>query len=96
LDCCNYIENDNKVNPVPRCLIAQENIFDRQDGHKHKEESNEKPCDHLKVNIGNEKEPMMVKIGKSTRVAGAGGVITCPRGIQTLSYHWNLGIATNK
>jgi ribonuclease HI len=28
-------------------------------------------------------------------VAGAGGVIICPRGIQVLSFHWNLGIATN-
>jgi hypothetical protein len=28
-------------------------------------------------------------------VAGAGGVIICPRGNQVLSFHWNLGIATN-
>jgi ribonuclease HI len=28
-------------------------------------------------------------------VAGAGGVIICPRGNQVLSYHWNLGLATN-
>jgi hypothetical protein len=65
---CNYTEDDNKVSPVPRHLIAQETIFDRQDGHKHREESNEKPCDHLEVNIGNDKEPRMVKVGKSTPI----------------------------
>jgi ribonuclease HI len=30
-----------------------------------------------------------------SRVAGAGGVIICPRGIQALSIHWNLDITTN-
>jgi ribonuclease HI len=28
-------------------------------------------------------------------VAGVGGVIIFPRGNQVLSYHWNLGLATN-
>jgi hypothetical protein len=65
---CNYIENDSKTNPIPRRLIAQEKIFDRQDGHKHKGESNEKPCDHLEVNIGSDKEPRMVNVGKTTPI----------------------------
>jgi hypothetical protein len=60
---CNYTKNDNKINPVPRRLIAQ-----KKDGHKRKEETNEKPCDHLEVNIGSEKEPRMVKVGKSTPI----------------------------
>jgi hypothetical protein len=61
-------KDDNKLNPVPRRLIAQEKIFDRQDGHKRKEESKEKPCDHLEVNIGSDKEPRMVKVGKTTPI----------------------------
>jgi ribonuclease HI len=65
---CNYTENDNKVNPVPRRLIAQEKLFDRQDGHKPKEETGIKPGDHFEVNIGTDKEPRMVKVGKSTPI----------------------------
>jgi hypothetical protein len=65
---CNYIENENKVNPVPRHLIAQERLFDRQDGHKHKGKSGVKPCDHFEVNIENDKEPRMVKVDKSTPI----------------------------
>jgi hypothetical protein len=52
---CNYTDNDNKANLVPGGLVAQEKIFYRQNGHKHKEESNEKPYDHLEVNIGSDK-----------------------------------------
>jgi hypothetical protein len=26
---CNYTENDQKINPVPRGLVAQEQLFDR-------------------------------------------------------------------
>jgi len=63
---CNYTENDNKINPVPRHLIAQERLFDRQDGRKPKEESGTKPCDHFEVNIGTDKEPRMAKVEKHT------------------------------
>jgi hypothetical protein len=63
---CNYTENDYKVNPVPRGLVAQEKLFDRQDGHKPKEETGIKPSDHFEVNIGTDEEPRMVKVGKST------------------------------
>jgi hypothetical protein len=65
---CNYTENENKVNPVPRRLIAQERLFDRQDGHKHKDESGTKPFDHFEVNIGINKEPRMVKVDKNTPI----------------------------
>jgi hypothetical protein len=33
---CNYTKNDQKINPVPRSLVAQEQLFDREDGHKPK------------------------------------------------------------
>ena len=72
---CNYTDNDNKVNPIPRHLVAQERIFDRQYGHKNKEESNDKPCDHFEVNIGNDKEPRMVKVGKSTPIEEGNKII---------------------
>jgi ribonuclease HI len=65
---CNYIEDDYKSNPIPRHIISQEKSFDRQDGHKRKEESKEKLCDHLEVNIGSEKEPRMIKVGKTTPI----------------------------
>ena len=65
---CNYTEDDNKSNPVPRRIIAQEKSFDRQDGHKRKEESKEKLCDHLEVNIGSDQEPRMIKVGKTTLI----------------------------
>jgi hypothetical protein len=65
---CNYTENDYKVNLVPRGLVAQEKLFDRQDGHKPKKETSIKPSDHLEVNIGTKEEPRMVKVGKSTPI----------------------------
>jgi hypothetical protein len=63
---CNYTEDDQKINPVPRSFVAQEQLFDRQDGHKPKEETGINPGDHIKVNIGTNEEPRMVKVGKST------------------------------
>jgi ribonuclease HI len=65
---CNYIGDDDKLNLVPRRVVAQEKSFDRQDGHKQKEESKEKLCDHLEVNIGNEQKPRMIKVGKTTPI----------------------------
>jgi ribonuclease HI len=65
---CNYTRDDDKLNPVPRQVVTQEKTFDRQDGHKWKEESKEKLCDHLEVNIGSEQEPRMIKVGKTTPI----------------------------
>jgi hypothetical protein len=62
---CNYTKNDQKINPVPRSLVAQEQLFDREDGHKPKEETGTKPGDHIEVNIGSNEEPRMVKVGKT-------------------------------
>jgi hypothetical protein len=62
---CNYIENGHKVNPVPRGLVSQEQLFDRKYGHKH-EETRIKPGNHFEFNIGTNEEPRMVKVGKST------------------------------
>ena len=63
---CYYTEESQKLNPAPRKLVALEKAFDRQDGHKSKEESETKPCDYLEVNIGTHEEPRMVKVGKKT------------------------------
>jgi hypothetical protein len=49
-------------------LLHKKNLFDRQDGHKPKEETGIKPCDHFEVNIGTDEEPRMVKVGKSTPI----------------------------
>jgi hypothetical protein len=65
---CNYNGDDDKLNPVPRWVVTQEKSFDRQDGHKWKEESKEKLCDHLEVNIGSDQEPRMIKVGKTTPI----------------------------
>jgi hypothetical protein len=65
---CSYTGDDDKLNPVPRRVVTQDKRFDRQDGHKRKEESKEKLCDHLEVNIGSEQEPRMIKVGKTTPI----------------------------
>ena len=63
---CYYAEDNQNFNPIPRKLVSLEKAFDREDGHKPKEESGTKPCDYLEVNIGTNEEPRMVKIGKGT------------------------------
>ena len=50
-------------NPVPRGLVSLEQMFDRQDRWKVKKDSR-KPGDYIEVNIGNEKDPKLIKIGK--------------------------------
>ena len=63
---CYYAEESQKLNPDPRKVVSLERAFDREDGHKPKEESSTKPSDYIEVNIGTKEEPRMVKIGKST------------------------------
>jgi hypothetical protein len=63
---CNYIGNDDKVKAPLRQVVSLERDFDRLDGHKQKEDSKKKLCDHLEVNIGTNEEPRMIKIGKTT------------------------------
>ena len=63
---CYYAEDNQNFNPIPRKLVSLEKAFDREDGHKPKEESGTKPCDYLEVNIGTNEEPRTVKIGKGT------------------------------
>jgi hypothetical protein len=65
---CNYTGNDDKVKTPPRRVVSLERDFDRLDGHKQKEDSKKKLCDHLEVNIGTNEEPRMVKIGKTTPI----------------------------
>jgi hypothetical protein len=45
-----------------------ERNFDKLDGHKHREGSKKELCDHIEVNIGTDKDPRMVKIGKTTPI----------------------------
>jgi hypothetical protein len=49
-------------------VVSSERDFDRQYGHKKKEESKKKLCDYLEVNVGTNEEPRMVKIGKTTPI----------------------------
>ena len=46
--------------------MALESLFDRHDGHKHKEQKNLKLGGYMEVNIGTDAEPKMIKIGKNT------------------------------
>jgi hypothetical protein len=65
---CNYIGNDNELKTPPRQVVSLERDFDRQDGHKQKEELKKKISNHLEINIGTSEEPGMVKIGKTTPI----------------------------
>jgi hypothetical protein len=48
--------------------VSLERDFDKLDGHKKKEDSKKKLCDHLEVNIGTNEEHRMVKIRKTTPI----------------------------
>jgi hypothetical protein len=65
---CNYIGNVDEVKTPPRRVVSLERDFDKLDGHKKKEDSKKKLCDHLEVDIGTKEEPRMVKIGKTTPI----------------------------
>jgi ribonuclease HI len=65
---CNYTGNDDKLKAPPRRVVSLERDFDRLDGHKQKEDSKKKLCDHLEINIGTNEEPRMIKIGKTTPI----------------------------
>ena len=55
----NYVVEDDLIrNPIPRGLVALEQIFDRHDMSKKNEESI-KPGDFVEVNIGTDKDPKM-------------------------------------
>jgi hypothetical protein len=38
-------------------VVSSEKNFDRQDGHKQKDDTKKKLCDYLEVNIGTSEEP---------------------------------------
>jgi hypothetical protein len=65
---CNYKKIDDEVKAPPRRVVSSERNFDRQDGHKKKEDLKKKICDYLEVNIGTNEEPTMVKIGNTTPI----------------------------
>jgi ribonuclease HI len=65
---CNYTGNVDNIKTPPRRVVSLERDFDKLDGHKQKEDSKKKLCDHLEVNIGTIEEPRMVKIGKTTPI----------------------------
>ena len=54
---------DNERNHIPSSLIAFENMFDRHDRHKNKKEAI-KIGDYMEINIGTDKDPNLIKIGK--------------------------------
>ena len=56
---------DNVRNHILSSLIAFKNLFDRQDRHKNKKESI-KMGDYMEINIGADKYPKLIKIGKGT------------------------------
>ena len=58
-------EGDQLRSPVPRGLVTLEHIFDRHDGRKNNIDSM-KPGDYIEINIGSDKNPKLIKIGKGT------------------------------
>jgi hypothetical protein len=61
-----YSEEENPIkNPVPRGIMALEQIFDRHDMHKKKKEVI-KPSSYIEINIGTVEESRLIKIGKGT------------------------------
>jgi hypothetical protein len=65
---CNYTKNDDEVKAPPKRVASSKRDFDRQDGHKQKDESKKKQCDYLEVNIGTNEEPRLIKVGKTTPI----------------------------
>ena len=57
------VDGNQFDNPVPRGLVSLEQMFNRQDRCKVKKDSL-KPGDYIEVNIGNDKDPKLIKIGK--------------------------------
>ena len=57
-------EEDQPMNRIPKNAIEWESTFDRQDRYKKKEMV--KPTDFIEINIGTDKEPRNIKIGKGT------------------------------
>ena len=56
---------DNERNHILSSLIVFKNLFDRQDHHKNKKEAI-KIGDYMEINIGTDKDPKLIKIGKGT------------------------------
>ena len=56
---------DNERNHIPISLIYFENMFDRQNHHQNKKEEI-KIGDYMEINIGTDKDPKLIKIGKGT------------------------------
>ena len=56
---------ENVRNHIPSSLIAFEKLFDRYDRHKNKKETI-KIGDYVEINIGTNKDPELIKIGKGT------------------------------
>jgi hypothetical protein len=56
------------VKALPKRVVSSEKNFDRQDGHKQKDDTKKKLFDYLEVNIGTSEEPMLIKVGKTTHI----------------------------
>ena len=59
---------DNERNHILSSLIDFENLFDQQDHHKNKKEAI-KIGDYIEINIGTDKDPKLIKIGKGTVIS---------------------------
>jgi ribonuclease HI len=56
-----YTENDDEVKALPKQVVSSKKNFDRQDGHKQKDETKKKLCDYHEVNIRTSEEPRVNK-----------------------------------
>ena len=69
-----HVESENQpMNRVPKNVVEWENTFDSQDKYKWKETI--KLDDYIEINVGTEKEPRNVKIGKGTSEKERKGLI---------------------
>ena len=57
-------EKDQPMNRIPKNAVEWERTFNRQERYKKMERV--KPADFIEINIGTDKEPRNIKIGKGT------------------------------
>ena len=79
---------DNVKNHISSSLISFENLFDRQDRHKNEKETI-KIGDYVEIDIGTDKDPMLIKIGKGTSEKERNNLINLIkeyRGVLAFSY----------
>jgi len=63
---CDYKECNVVTNPTPRERVPLEQVFDRHDASKRKDDKKIDPREFIEVNIGTPQHPKIIKIGKGT------------------------------